>query len=220
MVRRSAFTLFEIITGIAIAAILAFAFYTAFARRGEQTSADDSARRASQAASALFDIASAIAALETTNPPVSFLQTVGAYPHALSQLTRPITTADRNSCNRVGDAYSGAAIPAGGVANPGYVAGWNGPYVTTDFIAGANTQIASGFVVQDVMIRVPANPPNNPTNAELAARLLIRMPSVTQADAQALDAAVDSPLSGTSGTVRYAATDPTVVDYEIRVSGC
>lgn len=220
MVRRRGLTLFEIVTGITIAAILAFAFYAAIGGKTIQSPANDRSARASQAAGLLFDIASAIAALETTNPPVSFLQTVGAYPHALSQLTNAITTADRNSCNRAGDAYSAAAIPAGGVTAPGYVSGWKGPYVTTAFVAGATTQLAAGFRVDDAMVRVPANPPANPKNDELAGRLQIHMASVTQADAQALDAVVDQTLDGAAGTVRYGAGDPTTLDYELRVSGC
>ncbi|HJQ20334.1 MAG TPA: prepilin-type N-terminal cleavage/methylation domain-containing protein [Gemmatimonadaceae bacterium] len=207
--RRDGLTLFEVITGIAIAAILAVAIYASFGNDTFRSTANSSAVRSSQAASALFEIASAIASMETTNTAASFEQTVGAYPHALSQLTTPITNTDRNSCNRVTDVYSGAAVTA-----------WKGPYVLTPFVPGAQTQIVSGYTVQDALVRVPANPPANPKNPELAARLQIHMASVTQADAQALDALVDQTISGTIGTVRYAATDPTALDYELRISGC
>lgn len=206
--------------GVAIAAALAVAFYATFGRAGGNTSdADDRARRAGQAATVLFDIATAIAALETTNPPSSFLQTVGAYPGTLSQLTVPITTSDRNSCNRPTDAYSGGAVPTK-PANPGYVQGWAGPYYTMSFVPGGATQLSQGFVTQDSLIRIPSNPVNNPKGSEWAGRLLIRMTNVSLADAQALDAAVDQIVDGASGTVRYPMTDPTSADYELRVSRC
>jgi prepilin-type N-terminal cleavage/methylation domain-containing protein len=219
--RERGFTLIEMVVGVAIAAILALGYYVTIAAPGSATSsaAEDRANRASSAAAVLFDLANAIASIETTNPPTSYLQTVGAYPTRLSQLTAPITTTDRNSCDRVTDVYLAGAVPDP-PANPGYVSGWAGPYYTVSFVAGAGTQLASGFVTQDDMIRIPANPVNNAKADEWAGRLLIRMPSVAQLDAQALDAAVDFTISGTEGTVRYTGSDPTSVDYELRVSRC
>lgn len=219
-VRRRGFTLIEAIVGITIAAVLATAFYLTMKLPGSSASAaEDAAERAASAAATLFDIVNAMAALETTNPPFSFKQTVGAMPSALSQLTNPITTAQRNSCDRAGDAYI-TGIPPAVPGNPGYVNGWKGPYSTFTFVAGGTTQIAKGFTAQDDLVRVPANPPNNPKDAEWAGRLQIVFPSVTQMDAQALDAAVDFTMSGTAGTVRYTASDPTALQYEVRVSRC
>ena len=218
--RRPGFTLVEAVVGVTIAAVLATAYYLTMKLPGSSGSAaEDAAERAAAAATSLFDIVNAIASLETTNPPTSFRQTVGAMPSALSQLTNPITITQRNSCDRVTDSYSAAAVPAI-PGNPGYVAGWNGPYSTYTFLAGGSTQIAEGFVAQDDLVRVPANPVNNPKDAEWAGRLQIVFPSVAQADAQALDAAVDYTISGTAGTVRYTASDPTALQYEIRVSRC
>lgn len=218
--RRSGFSLMEVVVGLAIAVVLATALYASFSLGNKSLSAAaDRAQRAATAASIFFELGNSIAAVETTNPVTSYLQTVGAYPSQLSQLITPITTADLNSCGRATDAYLAGTVPSPPV-NPGYVNGWKGPYSTLIFAAGGSTQIASGFVTQDALLRIPTTPPNNPKAPELAGRLLIRMPSVTQADAQALDAAVDQTIDGTSGTVRYTATDPTTVDYEIRVSGC
>ena len=210
----------EAIVGVTIAAILATAFYLTMKLPGSSaSSAEDAAERAANAAASLFDIVNAIASLETTNPPTSFRQTVGAMPTALSQLTNPISLGQRNSCDRVTDAYIVGTPPAV-PGNPGYINGWKGPYSTYTFLAGGTTQIAEGFTAQDDLVRVPTTPPANPKDAEWSGRLQIVFPSVTQQDAQALDAAVDFTMSGTAGTVRYTATDPTALQYEIRVSRC
>lgn len=217
--RRRGFTLIEAIVGVTIAAVLATAFYLSINLGSSGSSAEDSAQRAAAAATSLFDIVNAMASLETTNPPTSFRQTVGGMPSALSQLTNPITTAQRNSCDRAADAYVTGTPPAV-PGNPGYVNGWKGPYSIYTFVAGSATQIAEGFIAQDDLVRIPANPVNNPKDAEWAGRLQIVFPSVTQMDAQSLDAAVDFTISGTAGTVRYTASDPTALQYEIRVSRC
>ena len=217
--RRQGFTLIEAIVGITIASVLATAFYLTMKLNTVGGSTQDAAERASNTAVALFDIVNSIAALETTNPPYSFKQTVGAYPTRLSQLTTPLVAGDRNSCDRVEDAYLTTAVPQF-PANPGYVLGWKGPYSVYTFPTGGAIQLASGFIAQDDLVRVPTSPVNNAKDAEWAGRLQIVFPTVTQSDAQALDAAVDLTISGTSGTVRYTATDPTAVQYEIRVSRC
>lgn len=217
--RKPGFTLIEAIVGVTIASVLATAFYLTMKLGSSGSDAEDRAQRAANAAVSLFDIVNAIASLETTNPPTSFKQTVGAHPTRLSQLTIPIAAGDRNSCDRAEDAFSTAALPQF-PGNPGYILGWKGPYSIYTFPVGTSTQIAEGFIAQDDLVRVPANPPNNPKDAEWAGRLQIVFPSVTQLDAQALDAAVDLTISGTAGTVRYTASDPTALQYEIRVSRC
>jgi prepilin-type N-terminal cleavage/methylation domain-containing protein len=217
---KSGFTMIEIVVGLTIATVLAVAFYATFSLGSSTTSeAENRARRAGEAAAILYDLASEIAALETTNPPTSFLQTVGAYPNTLSQLSTQITTADRNSCNRVTDAYSGAAPPSP-LERPGYTQGWKGPYYRIEFPSGGTTQIAEGFILQDDLVRDPTVPPNNPKGAEFSGRLQMRMIGVTLLDAQALDLGVDNLVSGTAGTVKYANTDPTDVNFEITVSDC
>ncbi len=217
---RSGFTMIEVVVGVTIATVLAVAFYATFSLGGSTASeAEDRARRAGEASLILYDLASAIAALETTNPPTSFLQTVGAYPNTLSQLTTPITTADRNSCNRTTDAYV-ATIPPATLERPGYTQGWKGPYYRIEFPAGGTSQIANGFILQDDLIRVPAVPPSNPKADEWAGRLQMRMIGATLLDAQALDATVDNFIDGAAGTVKYANTDPTDVNFEITVSRC
>lgn len=216
---RRGFTLIEAVVGITIASVLATAFYLTMKLNIAGGSTQDAAERASNTAVALFDIVNSIAALETTNPPYSFKQTVGAYPTRLSQLTTPLTNGDRNSCDRAEDAFLTTAVPEF-PENPGYVLGWKGPYSTYTFPTGGTIQLASGFIAQDDLVRVPTSPPNNAKDAEWAGRLQIVFPSVTQSDAQALDAAVDYVIDAAGGTVRYSASDPTAVQYEIRVSRC
>ncbi|HET9454887.1 MAG TPA: hypothetical protein VFO66_11440, partial [Gemmatimonadaceae bacterium] len=95
------------------------------------------------------------------------------------------------------------------------------PYYIVSFPLNGSVQLAPGFLVQDDMVRVPANPGNNPSANQKAGRLQIVFPSVALLDAQALDLAVDSTSSDSTGTVRFnPALNPTQVAYELRVSGC
>src|SRR5436190_20285334 len=130
---RKGFTLIEAVVGVTIAAVLATAFYLSINLGTTGSSAADAAQRAANAAASLFDIVNAIASLETTNPPTSFRQTVGAMPSALSQLTTPITVAQRNTCGRVTDVYPAGTPPAVPVTR-GCVKGWSGPYSTRKFL--------------------------------------------------------------------------------------
>ena len=213
------FTLAEVVVALAIAAVLALVFYSFDTASTLQTS--DQSDRVAQAALTLNDIARAIAALESTNPPTSFLQTVGAYPSTLSQLTHVITTSDLNSCRVAGTSpYTSSAIPTSGVTEPGYVAGWNGPYYQADFPVGGSYTVATGFVTQDDLVRNPTNLPPSPKGPDFAGTLAIRMPNVTRSDAIALDVQVDQIQDGTDGTVRYGTGDPVTVDYVLSVSNC
>lgn len=162
------------------------------------------------AADALYRLAQAIAGNEPSLAATSFHQVVGVYPGKLSDLTTQITTAGTNIC---GTAYTGPIGTAGtqmykwaNAANPFY----GSQLLTT------GTPIATGFTVQNTLVRLNAVASSGANSANT---MIIRMPSVTLADAKGLDLAVDGVVSGTTGIVRYSsATDPTVVDYYIAIS--
>jgi prepilin-type N-terminal cleavage/methylation domain-containing protein len=219
MTRRRGFTLAEILVALAIAAILGVAIFAVNSSNLVEGGSLDTDTRATDARNKLSQIADAIAALQTTNPASSFLQTVGAYPLRLSQLTTQITTSDRNSCKRAGtDNYTSAAIPSTGPDAPGYTLGWLSPYFAQELPTAGGFELASGFVTQDTLVRSPAAPTG--TGSGQFGTLAVRMPSVVRADALALDEKVDFVLSGTKGSLRYGSGDPVAVDYILIVSGC
>jgi prepilin-type N-terminal cleavage/methylation domain-containing protein len=202
---RVGFSLMEILTAIAVIAVIA-----AILVSNDNPETGNDRARYDAAADALNNVAQAIAATDPTKPPRSFHQVVNVYPGKLSDLTTPITTAGTNIC---GNAYTGPATTVGtnmykwnNAANPFY-----GSQLLT-----AGTPIAPGFTVQDALIRL--NAVNTSGTGSLANTMIIRMPSVTQADAQGLDLLVDGLIDGTTGIIRYTASDPTVVDYYITIT--
>lgn len=161
------------------------------------------------AADALYNLAQAIAGFEPSKTPTSFHQVVGVYPGKLSDLTTQITTSGANIC---GTAYTGGITTAGSQMYK-----WNNaanPFYGSQLLT-AGTPIAPGFTVQNTLVRLN---PVAASSANSANTLIIRMPSVSLADAQGLDLAVDGVVNGASGIVRYNTADPTVVDYYISIS--
>jgi len=170
------------------------------------------------AADTLSKLAQAIGGNDPTNAQTSFKWVIQRYPRKLSQLTTPITTAGTDIC---GVAYTAT-----------FTARWLNPFWTQE-LRTTGTILVKGFTAQDDLGTFPiANLGyhNGTTGAFQAAPsgvgfrtdgvISIRMTSVSQTDAQGLDAAVDGTIDGTAGTVLYAGTDPTAVDYLIMVSGC
>jgi prepilin-type N-terminal cleavage/methylation domain-containing protein len=194
---KHGFTLIEVVVGVAIVAIVAaiYMFTVPSESPGDRERYDTTA-------SDLYDLAQSIAGNEPTRGQVSFRYVVGAYPSTLSQLTTPITTGNTNIC--------GATFSAAQVAK------WLNPFWSRVLLTGG-TNIASGFTLQDALVRLTAVPT---PGLNQAGTMVLRFASVTLADAQGLDGVVDESVSGTVGTVRYAATDPTTVDYYILISGC
>lgn len=203
--RRRGFTIVEIITAVAVIAVIA-----AILVSSDTPETSNDRARYDAAADALKNLAEAVAGYEPTKQQRSFHQIVGVYPGKLSHLTTLITTTDKNIC---GNAYTGPVGTAGtnlykwqNAANPFY-----GSQLLT-----AGTIIAPGFSVQDALILL--NPAAAPL-ANSANTMIIRLPSVTLADAKGVDLAVDGTVDGTTGTIRYSsASDPTVVDYYITIS--
>lgn len=198
--RRShpGFSILEILTAIAVIAMI-----VAIVVSSDNPETSNDRARYDAAADALSDLAEAIAGYEVTRPKRSFHQIVGVYPAKLSHLTTPITTSDKSICNL---SYLSTNVTKWqNAANPFY-----GRELLT-----AGTPIESGFNVQDVLILLNAAA----ASGNSANTMIIRMPSVTLADALGLDLAVDGVVNGTLGTVRYSsASDPTVVDYYITIS--
>jgi hypothetical protein len=180
-------------------------------------SSNDRARY-DEAAETLGDLALVIAGNNPTRTQTSFKWVIHRYPQKLSHLTTPITTGGRDICNV---AYTAT-----------HTARWLNAFWPRQFMT-TGTLLVQGFTVQDDLGTFPIAGLgyfNGTTGAlQLAPSgvgfrtdgvISIRMPSVTQVDAQGLDAAVDGTLDGAAGTVRYAGTDPTAVDYIVMVSGC
>jgi len=212
--RRRAFSLAEVITATAILAIIGSIVIST-----DLVVSSNDRERFDAAADTLQKLALAIGGSDPTNAQTSFKWVIQRYPRKLSQLTTPITTGGTDIC---GVAYTA----------PTFTSRWLEPFWPKEFQT-TGTVLVPGFTVQDNLGTFPdANLGyfNGATGARQAAPsgvgfrtdgiISVRMPSVTLSDAQGLDAAVDGDISGSSGTVRYAATDPTAVDYLIMVSGC
>ena len=196
---RRAFTLTEIIVGVALLTIVG-AIVAVTVQKTSVAQSDQ--ERLDEAAYNLDQLARAIAFFEPTKPPLAFRYTVGVYPSRLSHLTSPISTAQTNDC---GVAYTA-----------GQVAAWTGGYFLRE-IPTTNFKVAEGFIANDVMTRVPVN-----ANAGLPAVLSIVMPNVDSADAAGLGSVVDNDPTGTNGSVRFTlnGNSPVTVSYRIEIGGC
>lgn len=203
---RTGFSIIEVVAAVAVIAVIA-----AILVSNDNPETPNDRARYDAAADALNNLAQAVAGYEPSKAPRSFHQVVGVYPGHLSDLTTPITTAGKNVC---GNAYTGPATTAGtnlynwqNAANPFY-----GSQLLTN-----GTPIATGFKVQDQLTLL--SPAVNAGSFPYSNTLIIRMPSVTLADAKALDRLVDGAVDGTKGIIHYSsASDPTIVDYYITVS--
>ena len=210
---RCGVTLIEVVVAVAILAVIA-----AIILSSDLLVSPNDRERYDAAADALAKLTQAIVGSDPTNPQTSFKWVINRYPRKLSQLTTPITTAGTTIC---GNTYSA-----------GNVSKWLNPFWPQE-LRTTGTIIAPGFTVQDNLGAFPDAGLGyfNGTTGVLQATptgggqrtdgiISIRMPATLLADAQGLDLAVDGTLNGAAGIVRYAATDPTSVDYYIMVSGC
>jgi prepilin-type N-terminal cleavage/methylation domain-containing protein len=203
--RRRGFTLVEIVVALTILLVLGAIVIAADIRGTDRD-------RWLRAALVLDDIARAINKTEVTRPPFSFAQTVGANPSRLSQLTKPITNSELNSCKLV--AFSGTQV-----------SNWRGPYYLRELPVNGNFKVETGFVTEDEMIRVPATGdpgPYSPTSPPPPAALLIVMNNVAPEDAQGLAELVDGDATGTAGAVTFtlSGSSPITVHYRVEITGC
>lgn len=207
-------TLAEVVVATAILAIVASVVIST-----DLVVSSNDRERYDAAADTLKKLAQAINFSDPTNAQTSFKWVIQKHPQKLSQLTKPILTTDRDICNV---AYGSATVTNR----------WTGPFWPKEFRT-TGTTLVKGFDVQDNLGTFPdANLGfYNLSNALAQAPsgigfrfdgiIAIRMPSVTLTDAQGLDGVVDGTIDGTAGIVRYnGATDPTSVDYYVRVNGC
>jgi prepilin-type N-terminal cleavage/methylation domain-containing protein len=208
---RSGFSLIEVIVAIAIVSAL-----TVIIMRFTFADSPDDRARVDAAADALAGLANVIAYRDPTRTPTTFRQVIGAYPGKLSHLTTQIVGGtDKGVCGVT--AYSAAAPPTTPVP-PGYSQKWTKPFYYRQ-LGTAGTILAPGFTAQDALVMISAVP-SATLGANGAAIMAIRMPSVVLRDAEALDLVVDGAISGTTGIIRYASTNPTQVDYYIYITGC
>lgn len=195
---RGGFSILEAIAAIAIVAIVGTILLSS-----DTPESKNDRQRYDEASDALDSLTEAILGNEPTKGQSSFRWVVGAYPGQLSDLTKPITQSGTTIC---GTAYTATMV-----------SNWTNPFWTKEFSANG-TILVNGFTVQNALVRLSSIPTFGGNQADTFA---IRMPSVSLADAQGLDLAVDGAINGTAGTVRYTnSTDPTQVDYWILGSGC
>jgi prepilin-type N-terminal cleavage/methylation domain-containing protein len=198
-ISRGGFSLVEIVTAVAVLAVLGTIILYVYS----PVTANDRQRYAT-VADGLQNIAWAIARQEPMVSPAnagSFFHKVGVYPGKLSDLTDPITTAEKNICGS--SFYTAAQVSA-----------WK-PFYFRDLRDG--TPLAPGFALQDalVLVRRPHITVPPPT---FWGRMAIRFPSVTLADAEGLDLTMDGTVDATSGGITYSSTDPTPVLYALPFS--
>lgn len=202
---RTGFSIIEVLAAIAIIVVVA-----ALLVSSDNPETPNDRARYDAAADALYNLSQAIAGNEPSKAARSFHQVVGVYPGKLSDLTTLITTASSNIC---GTPYTGGVGTAGS-----QMFKWQNspnPFYGSQLLT-TGTPLAPGFTVQDALVRLNAVAASGAVSSNT---MIIRMPSVTLADAKGLDLAVDGAVDGASGTVRYStASDPTVVDYYISIS--
>src|SRR4051812_4068255 len=168
---RKGFTLMEVAVAAVLIAVLAAATIPTL-------SEFMSGRDATTVASQLSQIAAGVSTFKSAVL-TSASSTSNTYPRFISQLSNPITTAQRNSC------YTAHTSTA--------VTNWaaSGPFVTFNIpVGGLYTPLG---VIQDSMFRSP--------NSANVGTLAIRM-TVDSADAIRLDRIIDGGDGAAAGTLR------------------
>ena len=217
--RRGA-TLVEVVITVAIMAIIAGAVYL---NQAQASKLGGSAANVDQAAQVLAELADAAGRTTGTGGATSFNQYIGhvnaavsANAGKLSQLSRPLTASDLNSCIYP---FTAAEI---------------GRWVTPFFyrvLPETGFQIAPGYFAQDSLIRYDRNGiattvtnRPDPNDASSYGTIAIVMPKTQLADAEALANRVEGDQSGVSGAVRLVGLAPGVtevtLEYHFTVRGC
>jgi hypothetical protein len=192
---RAGFALLVAIALIAIAAVMATLVTVTLSGNNDRD-------RIERAADVLHRLVAAMGTLNT-NPGQSFGGDISSggsarYPGRLSQLTHKITVAVDVPCH--------TATTFGG----GDASNWHGPYYYAP-IPRTGYNIAPGFFAQDVLVTLNTQD------------LAIQIPSVSLADAKALEMLVDKRADGGAGAtlgtatmhITFPLTDPTTVRYHL-----
>jgi prepilin-type N-terminal cleavage/methylation domain-containing protein len=225
--RRRGFTLVEMVVAIGLVAIIAVVILVSNAvnTSGRSISGSDNVDKAAET---LAELSEAIALYSNNGSGAqnSFFQVVGENPGALSHLTVPITTNDRNSCGRSTPLTNNSKYKNASATR------WTGQFFrqalpTTGFL------VAPGFFADDVLLRYsavfnPAGPPYfqeeyfTGNDATTPGTLAIVMRNVAIQDATALANRVDGDPTGIFGAVRFTpnGTAPITVEYHIPIHGC
>ena len=232
--RRRAVTLIEMVVALALVGIIGVTVIVVTSSGGPGGSAGGGgglgeSDHIEKAARTLQDLSEAVALWTNrgTGIPTSFFQKVGANPGALSQLSFPISTTDRNSCGRSTPQTNQSRFSAAQVNR------WNGSYFrqelpTTGFL------VAPGFFALDTMKRYSAvfNQAGpvyfqeeyfTSTNSSTPGTLAIVIPNVKYADALALAQRVEGDTMGVWGAVRFtrnATNAPVTVEFHMAIHGC
>lgn len=218
MTRRGA-TLFEVVITVGILAVIGAAIYISEATG---SGLGGTAANVDKAARVLSEIADAEGRITGTGGATSFNQIVGqdkatvsSNASKLSQLTKPITVNDVNSC---GYNYLTAEVGR-----------WRTPFYYRDFPT-TGILIAPGYYAQDALVRynspgVPTTPANRPdeNDARAPGTVAIVMPNTPLQEALALAARVEGDQGGVLGAVRYFpqnGSSPVTLEYHITVRGC
>ena len=221
------FTLVEMVVAVAIMGVIGVTVFVANASTSQRGLHEFD--NVEKAARTLTDLSEAIALWteRRSGPPTSFYHVIGSNPGALSHLTTPITTADRNSC--------GLGTPLNNATRYGnsQVGRWEGQFFRQELPA-TGFLVAPGFFANDVLLRYsanynPAGPPYFvqeyfPTgDTRTAGTLAIVMPNVKHSDAVALAQRVEGDTTGVFGAVRFTRNTnnaPVTVEYHIGIHGC
>ena len=183
--RRSAFTLVEVIVALAVILILAAVAVPQLGGFLDQKRVEETKVQLELIRDALY------------GPATAFHSAVGANAGALSQLSTPITTSDRNSCTAP---FSGAQVNR-----------WDdqGPYV--NFLITSSGMVTPMGQARNLLTR---------HGAGATRQLRITIDDVPLTDAQALDLLVDGVAGATSGTVQYAALPDNLADvtYDVVIN--
>lgn len=182
-----------------------------------------------KAARTLQDLSEAIALWTNrgTGGQPSFLRVIGANPSALSQLTFPISTADRNSCAK-STPVSNTSKFSSSQSNK-----WTGGFFRQE-LPPTGFLVAPGFFADDTLRRYstvfnPGGPPYfqeeyfSSNNSTTPGTLAIVMRNVKYSDALALAQRVEGDTSAIFGAVRFTknvTNAPVDVEYHIAIHGC